>query len=211
MTTKKTKKGKPAAKKAAKARRAAKKGAKKAATAKRARKPAAGKTAKAVAKAKPTAKATTVEKGSRAPDFTLASDRGGDVTLSRLRGKKVVLYFYPKDDTPGCTIQACDFRDAQPTFEGLDAVVLGVSADSIESHGKFRDKFGLNFPLLADEDHAVSEAYGVWKEKEMYGRSFMGIERSTFLIDEDGVVAEAWRKVTPKGHAEMLAEVLAGR
>ncbi|MSR21294.1 MAG: thioredoxin-dependent thiol peroxidase [Gemmatimonadetes bacterium] len=152
-----------------------------------------------------------VEKGSPAPDFTLASDQGGAVTLSALRGKKVVLYFYPKDDTPGCTIQACDFRDAQPTFAGLDAVVLGISADSVESHGKFRGKFGLTFPLLADEDHAVCEAYGVWVEKSMYGRTFMGIERSTFLIDEDGVVIEAWRKVTPKGHAEMLVEVLAGR
>jgi len=161
-------------------------------------------------KATPTAN-EAVEKGSRAPDFTLPSDQGGEVTLSALRGKKVVLYFYPKDDTPGCTIQACDFRDAQPTFDGLDAVVLGVSADSVESHGKFRDKFGLTFPLLADEDRAVSKAYGVWKKKEMYGRSFMGIERSTFLIDKDGVVIEAWRKVTPKGHADMLAEVLAGR
>jgi len=151
---------------------------------------------------------TGVEKGTHAPDFTLASDRGGDVTLSALRGKKVVLYFYPKDDTPGCTIQACDFRDSQPTFDGLDAVVLGVSADSVASHVKFREKFALNFPLLADVDHAVSLAYGVWKEKSLYGRTFMGIERSTFLIDEDGVVIEAWRKVSPKGHADMLAEVI---
>lgn len=155
------------------------------------------------------APAGPVEKGSRAPDFTLASDQGGAVSLSALRGKRVVLYFYPKDDTPGCTVQACDFRDAQPTFDGLDAVVLGVSADSVESHGKFRAKFGLTFPLLADVDHAVSSAYGVWKEKSMYGRTFMGIERSTFLIDEKGTVVEAWRKVTPQGHAEMLAEVLA--
>jgi len=184
MTTKKTKKSARAAKP------------------KRGTKPAAKKTAKAK-------QTKVVEKGSRAPDFTLASDQGGEVTLSRFRGKKVVLYFYPKDDTPGCTIQACDFRDAQPTFAGLDAVVLGVSADSVASHGKFREKFGLNFPLLADEDHAVSKAYGVWKKKALYGRSFMGIERSTFLIDEDGFVIEAWRKVTPKGHAEMLAEVLA--
>jgi len=151
-----------------------------------------------------------IEKGSRAPDFTLASDEGGDVTLSSLRGKRVVLYFYPKDDTPGCTIQACDFRDATPAFGELDAVVLGVSADSLESHGKFRKKFGLNFPLLADEDHSVCEAYGVWKEKSMYGRKFMGIERSTFLIDEEGTVAEVWRNVKAKGHAEMLAEVLGG-
>jgi len=151
-----------------------------------------------------------IEKGSMAPDFTLASDEGGDVTLSALRGKKVVLYFYPKDDTPGCTVQACDFRDATPAFEKLDAVVLGVSPDSVESHGKFRGKFGLTFPLLADEDHVVSEAYGVWKERSMYGRKFMGVERSTFLIDEQGCVAEVWRKVKPKGHAEMLEEVLGG-
>ena len=151
-----------------------------------------------------------IEQGSNAPDFTLASDEGGGVTLSALRGKKVVLYFYPKDDTPGCTIQACDFRDATPAFQKLDAVVLGVSADSVESHGKFRKKFGLTFPLLADEDHAVCEAYGVWKERSMYGRKFMGIERSTFLIDEGGVVAQVWRNVKPKGHAEMLEEVLDG-
>jgi peroxiredoxin Q/BCP len=151
-----------------------------------------------------------VEKGIEAPDFTLATDEGGEVTLSDLRGRKVVLYFYPKDDTPGCTVQACDFRDATPAFDKLDAVVLGVSADTVASHAKFRKKYGLNFPLLADVDHEVSERYGVWKEKSMYGRKFMGIERSTFLIDENGVVAEAWRRVKPKGHAEMLQEVLAG-
>ena len=149
-----------------------------------------------------------VEKGSRAPDFTLRADDGGEVTLSGLRGRKVVLYFYPKDDTPGCTIQACDFRDATPRFEGVDAVVLGVSPDSVASHAKFRDKFGLTFPLLADVDHEVCEAYGVWKEKKMYGRAFMGVERSTFLVDESGVIAEVWRKVSPKGHTDMLAEVL---
>jgi peroxiredoxin Q/BCP len=151
-----------------------------------------------------------LSKGDKAPDFTLLSDEGAEVTLSSLRGQKVVLYFYPKDDTPGCTIQACDFRDAAPAFEKLDAVVLGVSADSAESHAKFRQKFDLNFPLLVDEDHAVCEAYGVWKEKSMYGKKFMGIERSTFLIDEQGAVSEIWRRVKPKGHAEMLQEVLAG-
>jgi peroxiredoxin Q/BCP len=151
-----------------------------------------------------------IEKGKKAPDFTLGSDEGGAVTLSELRGQRVVLYFYPKDDTPGCTVQACDFRDAAPAFGELDAVVLGVSPDSVESHAKFRKKHGLNFPLLADVDHSVSEAYGVWKEKKMYGRTFMGIERSTFLIDEEGKVAEVWRKVSPKGHAEMLEEVLGG-
>jgi peroxiredoxin Q/BCP len=160
-------------------------------------------------KAKGSAKAAPgVDVGSKAPDFTLPSDEGGVVKLSSLRGKRVVLYFYPKDDTPGCTVQACDFRDAQPGFTGVAAVVLGVSADSVESHRKFRAKFGLNFPLLADESHEVAEAYGVWKEKSMYGRTFMGIERSTFLIDEKGVVAGAWRKVKPEGHADMLAELL---
>jgi peroxiredoxin Q/BCP len=149
-----------------------------------------------------------VEAGSPAPDFTLPSDDGGDVSLSELRGRKVVLYFYPKDDTPGCTTQACDFRDSLPRFEGVDAVVLGVSADSVESHAKFRAKHRLNFPLLADVDHEVSEAYGVWKEKNLYGRKSMGIERSTFLIDEVGNVARVWRKVKAQGHTEVLAELL---
>lgn len=151
-----------------------------------------------------------VEKGSPAPEFSLPSDDGGEVSLVSLRGKKVVLYFYPKDDTPGCTIQACDFRDSIPRFEGLDAVILGVSADSLESHAKFREKYDLNFPLLSDQDHAVSEAYGVWKEKQLFGRPSMGIERSTFLIDEVGDVAEVMRKVDAKGHAEMLAKLLDG-
>jgi peroxiredoxin Q/BCP len=149
-----------------------------------------------------------VEEGSPAPDFTLSTDQGEPLTLSGLRGRRVVLYFYPKDDTPGCTVQACDFRDALPRFDDVDAVVLGVSPDSVASHRKFREKFGLNFPLLADEDHGVAEAYGVWKEKKNYGRTYMGIERSTFLIDERGVVAQVWRKVTPKGHTAMLAELL---
>jgi peroxiredoxin Q/BCP len=149
-----------------------------------------------------------VTKGHRAPDFTLPSDDGGTVTLSALRGRKVVLYFYPKDDTPGCTTQACDLRDAMPTFQDLDAVVLGVSPDSVASHRKFRDKFGLNYPLLADEDHRVAEAFGVWKEKNMYGRKSMGIERSTFLIDEEGRIQEAWRKVSPNGHADLLQAAL---
>ena len=149
-----------------------------------------------------------VEKGTLAPDFTLPSDHGGDVTLASLRGKRVVLYFYPKDDTPGCTIQACDFRDSLPRFDGVDAVVLGVSADSIASHATFRKKFDLNFPLLADEEYRVADAYGVWKERTLHGRPTMGIERSTFLIDEEGTVAEVWRKVKPQGHMEMLAALL---
>jgi peroxiredoxin Q/BCP len=142
-----------------------------------------------------------IEKGSHAPDFTLPSDQGGEVALSDLRGRWVLVYFYPKDDTPGCTVQACDFRDSLPDFEGLDAVVLGVSADSIESHRAFREKHRLNFPLLADEGHSVLEAYGVWKPHPVYG---MNIERSTFLIDGEGIVREIWRGVDPKGHADML-------
>jgi peroxiredoxin Q/BCP len=149
-----------------------------------------------------------VEAGSTAPDFTLPSDDRGDVTLSALRGRKVVLYFYPKDDTSGCTIQACDLRDSLPRFDGVEAVILGVSPDSVASHAKFRTKYDLNFPLLADEDHAVAETYGVWAEKSMYGRTYMGIERSTFLIDEAGVVVQAWRGVKAKGHAELVAEAL---
>ena len=145
-----------------------------------------------------------VGKGSYAPDFTLRSDQGEQVSLRGLRGRRVLLYFYPRDDTPGCTIQACDFRDAMPRFEGVDAVVLGVSPDSVESHAQFRAKFGLNFPLLADEDHSVAEAYGVWGETK-WG---IGIERSTFLIEQDGTVGEGWRNVTPEGHMVMLAELL---
>jgi len=144
-------------------------------------------------------------KGFPAPDFTLPNDQGGEVTLSELRGRRVVLYFYPKDDTPGCTVQACDFRDSLSDFEGLDAVVLGVSADSVESHRAFRQKYGLNFPLLADEGHEMLEAYGVWKPHPVYG---MNIERSTFLIDGEGIVREVWRGVDPKGHADMLRETL---
>lgn len=149
-----------------------------------------------------------VEKGSLAPDFTLPSDAGHEVTLSSFRGRRVVLYFYPKDDTSGCTTQACELRDALPRFDGADAVILGVSPDPVASHRKFRDKYGLNFPLLADEDHAVAGAYGVWVQKSMYGRTYMGIERSTFLIGEDGRVLEAWRRVKPKGHAELVGRAL---
>ena len=149
-----------------------------------------------------------VEPGVEAPDFTLLSDVAGSVTLSALRGRKIVLYFYPKDDTPGCTTQACDLRDTLPRFEGAGSVVLGVSPDSVESHHKFRTKFDLSFPLLADEHHAVAESYGVWREKSLYGRKYMGIERSTFLIDEEGVVTHVWRKVNPKGHSELVAQAL---
>lgn len=150
----------------------------------------------------------SVDVGDKAPSFTLPTDGGGEISLKDLEGKTAILYFYPKDDTSGCTAQACDLRDAMPRFAGVDAVVLGVSPDPVASHARFREKHGLNFPLLADEKHEVSEAYGVWKEKSMYGRRYMGIERSTFLIDEGGTVTHAWRKVKPKEHADLVAEAL---
>ncbi|MEN8375967.1 MAG: thioredoxin-dependent thiol peroxidase [Gemmatimonadota bacterium] len=145
-----------------------------------------------------------IDAGDLAPDFVLPSDTDGDVRLSDLRGKTVVLYFYPKDLTSGCTTQACDLRDNLGRIEEGNAVVLGVSPDPVSLHAKFRAKHDLNFPLLADEDHAVAEAYGVWKEKSMYGRKYMGIERSTFIIGPDGVIAHAWRRVKPKEHAERV-------
>jgi peroxiredoxin Q/BCP len=151
-----------------------------------------------------------LKEGDQAPDFVLPADDGTQVKLSSLRGQRVILYFYPKDNTSGCTTQACGLRDSMPTIESKGAVVLGVSPDPISSHEKFRDKYQLNFPLLSDEDHQVAEAYGVWKEKSMYGRKYWGIERSTFIIDEKGVVAEAWRRVKPKGHAEKVEEALGG-
>ncbi|MBT8398244.1 MAG: thioredoxin-dependent thiol peroxidase [Gemmatimonadetes bacterium] len=146
-----------------------------------------------------------VQEGAQAPDFLLSADDGSKVQLSSFRGHKVVLYFYPKDDTPGCTTQACDLRDSHAGLLAQGIVVLGVSPDSPASHVKFREKYQLNFPLLSDEDHGAAEAYGVWKEKSMYGRRFWGIERSTFFIDEEGVVTEVWRKVKPEGHAERVA------
>ncbi len=146
-----------------------------------------------------------VNEGDAAPEFELPSDDGSRVRLAELRGKTVVLYFYPKDDTKGCTVEACEFRDALPDFDDRGAVILGVSPDAVASHERFRDKYDLNFPLLADEDHAVAEAYGVWKEKSMYGRTYWGIERSTFLIDGEGVIRKIWRKVKPRGHAEAVA------
>ena len=147
-----------------------------------------------------------IEEGAQAPDFTLTSDGGDAVTLSELRGKPVVLYFYPKDDTPGCTTQACGIRDAWGEFVERGAVVLGVSPDDETSHVKFKQKYALPFTLLADPEHRVAEAYGVWVEKSMYGKTSMGVERSTFVIDADGKVAKALRKVKPDTHA---ADVLA--
>ena len=150
-----------------------------------------------------------VQQGDKAPDFSLPTVDGTTARLKDFRGKKVVLYFYPKDNTSGCTTQACDLRDNLASISGQGAVVLGVSPDGVASHVKFRDKFQLNFPLLSDEDHRVAETYGVWREKSMYGKKYWGIERSTFLIDETGVVLEVWRKVKPKGHADKVREALA--
>jgi len=144
--------------------------------------------------------------GKKAPAFTMINDLGEKVSLSGLKGKKVVLYFYPKDDTPGCTVEAKEFRDAAADFEKAGTVVFGVSPDDQKSHCKFRDKFDLNFRLLVDAEHAVAEKYGVWVEKSMYGKKYMGVQRATFLIDGDGKIAQVWPKVTPAGHA---AEVLA--
>lgn len=149
-----------------------------------------------------------IEAGKKAPDFTLPADDGSKVKLSALRGQPVVLYFYPRDNTPGCTRQACAFRDQKSALTKLGARVLGVSTDSLESHGKFRDKFKLNFPLLADEQHQVAEKYGAWREKNMYGKKSMGIQRSTFLIDAEGNVARVWKKVSVDGHdAEVIAAI----
>ena len=149
-----------------------------------------------------------VEEGKPAPEFELRSDAGETVKLADLRGKPVVLYFYPKDDTPGCTTQACGIRDAYGEFQEAGAVVLGVSPDDEASHVKFRDKFGLPFTLLADPDHRVAEDYGVWVEKRNYGKTYMGIERSTFVIDADGVVKRVLRKVKPETHADDVLSVL---
>jgi peroxiredoxin Q/BCP len=151
-----------------------------------------------------------LREGDPAPDFTLTSDRGEAVTLSSLRGKPVVLYFYPKDDTPGCTTQACGIRDAYGEFERAGAIVLGVSPDDESSHVKFRNKYELPFTLLADDDHAVAEQYGVWGEKKYMGKSYMGINRSTFVIDADGNVKKAMRDVKPATHAGDVLAALAG-
>ncbi|MEQ2526890.1 thioredoxin-dependent thiol peroxidase [Bacillaceae bacterium CLA-AA-H227] len=144
----------------------------------------------------------TFEKGQLAPDFELPASDGKQVKLSDYRGKNVVLYFYPKDMTPGCTTEACDFRDQHKSFEELDAVVLGVSPDPVARHEKFIEKYGLPFTLLADEDHEVAEQYGVWKLKKNFGKEYMGVERSTFIIDKEGKVAHVWEKVKVKGHVE---------
>ncbi len=149
-----------------------------------------------------------LEIGAPAPDFALVSDTGELVRLADFRGKRVVLYFYPKDDTSGCTTQACGFRDAYPTIEERDAVVLGISPDGTDSHQKFKTKYNLPFVLLSDEDHAVAEAYGVWGEKSMYGKKYMGIVRSHFVIDETGHIADAQVKVSPKDSVDRALAAL---
>jgi len=149
-----------------------------------------------------------VEEGKKAPAFTLTNDAGEKVKLADLQGSPVVLYFYPKDDTPGCTKEACAFRDQKTTLKKLGAVVLGVSPDDEASHAKFRDKYELNFPLLADHEHKIAEKYGAWREKNMYGKKSMGVQRSTFLIDAKGVVVKVWKKVQVDGHDEQVIEAL---
>ena len=147
--------------------------------------------------------------GALAPDFSVATDDGSTVSLASLRGRPVVLYFYPKDDTSGCTTEACELRDAFPRFTGTNTVILGVSPDSVKSHQKFKQKYELPFTLLADTDHAIAESYGVWKQKSMYGRKYWGVERTTFVIDAEGRVAHVFEKVKPAGHAAEVAGVVA--
>ena len=149
-----------------------------------------------------------VEPGKKAPDFTLPADDGTKVKLSQLRGNPVVLYFYPRDDTPGCTREACAFRDQKDELTKLGVTVLGVSTDSVESHEKFRDKHELNFPLLADVQHKVAEKYGAWREKVRFGKRSMGIQRSTFLIDGDGVVRRVWKSVKVDGHDQQVIKAV---
>jgi peroxiredoxin Q/BCP len=148
--------------------------------------------------------------GDVAPDFTLPIDGGGEITLSSMRGKKVVLYFYPKDDTSGCTKEACDFREKISEFTKAGAVVLGMSPDSVKKHNKFKAKYDLPFSLVADEEKTALEAFGVWVEKSMYGRKYMGVERSTFLIDVDGSILSVWRKVKVPGHVDAVLDALQG-
>jgi len=151
---------------------------------------------------------TTLKEGDKAPDFSLPADNGETIHLASLAGKTVVIYFYPKDDTPGCTKQACGFRDHLPAFEKLDATVIGISKDSVAKHDKFKAKYDLNFPLASDEEGAVCEDYGVWVEKNMYGKKYMGIQRATFLIGADGRIVKIWPKVKVPGHVEDVMEAI---
>jgi thioredoxin-dependent peroxiredoxin len=149
-----------------------------------------------------------LEPGQQAPAFTLTADDGSKVRLADLKESPVVLYFYPKDDTPGCTKEACAFRDLKSELQELGAKVLGVSTDDVASHEKFRDKYRLNFPLLADPDHAVADKYGAWREKNMYGKKLVGVQRSTYLIDPEGRVARVWKRVQVDGHDQQVLEAL---
>jgi peroxiredoxin Q/BCP len=149
-----------------------------------------------------------IEAGQTAPAFTLTADDGSKVRLADLKGSPVVLYFYPKDDTPGCTKEACAFRDRHKELQKLGVKVVGVSPDSVESHVKFRDKYKLNFPLLADADHKLAEKFGAWREKNMYGKKSMGVQRSTFLIDAKGKVAKVWKRVSVEGHDAAVIEAV---
>jgi len=151
---------------------------------------------------------SVVSEGKKAPDFTALDDRGEKIKLSDFKGRNVVLFFYPKDDTPGCTVEACSFRDALPRFEGIDAVVLGISPDSVKSHQKFKEKFKLPYTLVADAEHAIAEKYGVWAEKSMYGRKYWGVARTTFIVDQTGKIAKVFEKVKPEGHASEVAEAV---
>jgi peroxiredoxin Q/BCP len=150
-----------------------------------------------------------IEQGDRAPDFELPDQDGRAVKLSDFRGQPVVIYFYPKADTPGCTVQACGVRDHRADYAKVGSTVLGISPDPVAKVKKFHEKFDLNFPLLADEDHAITERYGVWAQKSMYGKSYMGAERTTFIIDSAGKVAEVLRKVKPAKHDELVLKALA--
>lgn len=147
-----------------------------------------------------------IQQGGQAPDFTLPASNGKSVSLSDFRGKNVILYFYPKDMTPGCTTQACDFRDAHASFEKLNTVILGISRDPIQKHTKFIEKYGLPFLLLSDEEGKICDQYGVYKEKNMFGKKVMGIERSTFLIDTEGMIVNVERKVKVKDHVQQALE-----
>ena len=149
-----------------------------------------------------------LEVGDKAPEFNLESSDGGNVSLDQLQGKKIVIYFYPKDDTPGCTIEACEFRDSNKEIINAGAVVFGVSKDNITSHQKFISKFDLNFPLLSDEDGEMCVSYGAWGEKRSFGKTSLGILRITFLIDEFGVIAKIWKNVKPQGHSKEVLEAI---
>ena len=142
--------------------------------------------------------------GDTAPDFTLPTDGGGEIALSSFKGQKVIIYFYPKDNTPGCTTESCEFNDALPNFEKLNTAIIGISKDSVKKHDNFKTKYGFKFPLASDENSDTCERYGVWKEKNMYGKKFWGIVRSTFLIDENGKIEAIWNKVKVKGHVEAV-------